>query len=77
MLLFEDDALIPDPVVARKLGVTPMTLYRRTRDPKLNFPQPVKFGPQKNARCYRKGRELNEYLAQAKRDEATEQPKAA
>lgn len=54
---FDDDALIPDPKVWKAFGVTPMTGYRWTHDPKLNFPQPVKI----RTRNFRRGRELNEF----------------
>jgi predicted DNA-binding transcriptional regulator AlpA len=51
------DQLVPDPTVCCEFGVTSMTLYRWTRDPKLGFPQPVKI----NSRCYRIRRELEEF----------------
>src|SRR5262245_13858821 len=35
------DNLIPDPVVCAEFGVTAMTLWRWTRDTKLNFPPPI------------------------------------
>ena len=35
------DKLIPDPVVCAEFGVTPMTLWRWTRDPELNFPPAI------------------------------------
>ena len=37
------DTLVPDPRVWQELGVTPMTGWRYTRDPKLNFPPPIKI----------------------------------
>src|SRR5262245_20605016 len=51
------DILVPDPQVWTEFGVTSMTLYRWTRDPKLNFPQPVKI----NGRCYRRRREIEAF----------------
>jgi hypothetical protein len=53
----EDDALIPDPEMWRKFGVSPMTGWRWTNDPKLNFPQPIKI----RTRNFRRGGELNEF----------------
>ncbi|WP_262049308.1 hypothetical protein [Bradyrhizobium sp. Bra78] len=38
------DQLVPDPLVAKEFGgVSLMTLYRWTNDPKLGFPPPVKI----------------------------------
>jgi hypothetical protein len=37
------EILVPDPVVCREFGVTPMTLYRWSHDPELNFPPAVKI----------------------------------
>jgi hypothetical protein len=37
------DQLVPDPVVWKELGVTPMTLWRYTHDPELDFPPPIKI----------------------------------
>jgi hypothetical protein len=38
------DQLVPDPIVAKEFGgVTLMTLYRWTNDPRLGFPPPVKI----------------------------------
>lgn len=38
------DELVPDPAVARELGgISLMTLWRWSRDPKLQFPQAIKI----------------------------------
>jgi predicted DNA-binding transcriptional regulator AlpA len=37
------DAHIPDPQVAKELGITLMSLWRYTHDPALNFPPPIKI----------------------------------
>jgi hypothetical protein len=37
------DELVPDPVVWRELGITPMTGWRWTHDPALEFPPAVKI----------------------------------
>ncbi len=37
------DQLIPDPVVWKELGITPMTGWRYTHDPELDFPPPIKI----------------------------------
>jgi hypothetical protein len=35
--------LIPDPLVCRRYGVCPMTLWRWDHDPRLNFPKPIRI----------------------------------
>lgn len=38
------DQLVPDPIVAKEFGgISLMTLYRWTNDPKLGFPPPIKI----------------------------------
>jgi hypothetical protein len=37
------DELVPDPVVWRELGITPMTGWRWTNDPDLDFPPQIKI----------------------------------
>lgn len=46
--------LIPDPVIARQLGVTLMTIWRWDQDPKLGFPKRIKI----KTRNYRAASEL-------------------
>lgn len=60
------DELVPDLQVQREFGITSMTLYRWTRNPKLAFPQPVKI----NTRSYRSRRELEAYKAKLLRERA-------
>jgi hypothetical protein len=51
------DQLVPDPQVWREFGITSMTGWRWTRDPKLDFPPPVKI----RNRCFRSRRQLEEF----------------
>lgn len=37
------DEHVPDPQVAKELGITLMSLWRYTHDPGLNFPPPIKI----------------------------------
>ena len=37
------DTHVPDPQVARELGITLMSLWRYTHDPALDFPPPIKI----------------------------------
>jgi hypothetical protein len=53
----EIDELVPDPRVARELGISLMGLWRRTHDPKQDFPPPVKV----RNRNYRSRRLLEAY----------------
>ena len=53
------DELVPDPQVWRELGVTSMTGWRYTRDPKLGFPPPIKI----RTRNFRSRRMLEEFKA--------------
>ncbi len=53
------DELVPDPQVWREFGVTPMTGWRWTHDPELNFPPPVKI----RNRNHRSRRLLEEFKA--------------
>jgi hypothetical protein len=46
--------LVPDPVIARQLGVTLMTIWRWSHDPQMGFPTRVKVGK----RNYRGASEL-------------------
>lgn len=54
-----DDNLVPDPVVAKELNVTTMTLWRWTNDAELGFPKPIKI----RERNYRSRRALEEFKA--------------
>jgi predicted DNA-binding transcriptional regulator AlpA len=58
--------LIPDALVAKRYGVSSMTLWRWDRDTELNFPKPVRI----RGRKYRRAEELAEFDAQrtAERD---------
>jgi predicted DNA-binding transcriptional regulator AlpA len=58
------DTLVPDPEVWRELGVTSMTGWRYTRDPKLNFPPPIKIR-NRNFRSRRMLEEFKRRLVQA------------
>lgn len=51
------DELVPDPQVWREFGISAMTGWRWTRDPDLNFPQPVKI----RNRCFRSRRAIEEF----------------
>jgi hypothetical protein len=51
------DEHVPDPQVARELGVTLMTLWRYTHDPNLGFPPPIKL----RNRNFRSRRMLEEF----------------
>lgn len=46
--------LVPDPVIAKQLGVTLMTIYRWDHSPNVGFPKAVKI----NTRNYRVASEL-------------------
>ena len=50
-----DFVLIPDPAVARRFGVTLMTLWRWDHDPEVGFPKRIKI----RTRNYRRESELN------------------
>jgi predicted DNA-binding transcriptional regulator AlpA len=52
-----DLGLIPDPEVARTLGVTLMTIYRWDHDPSMGFPKPIRL----KTRKYRSAKELTEW----------------
>jgi hypothetical protein len=39
----EHDQLVPDAVVAKELGTTVMSIWRRTNDPNDDFPAPIKI----------------------------------
>jgi hypothetical protein len=58
------DELVPDPVVWRELSITPMTGWRYTHDPKLDFPPLIKI----RRRNYRSRRQLEEFKARLLRD---------
>jgi predicted DNA-binding transcriptional regulator AlpA len=49
--------LLPDPTVARRYGISLMSLWRWTRDKKLSFPQPLKI----RERNYRSAAELDAF----------------
>jgi hypothetical protein len=51
--------LIPDSLVAKRYGVSLMTLWRWDNDPELNFPKPVYIRKRK----YRSAEELAEFDA--------------
>src|SRR4051812_10299868 len=51
------DELIPDPLVWEEFKITSMTLSRWTKDPKLNFPPPIKI----RTRNFRSRRELEKF----------------
>ena len=39
----DNDKLLPDPQVARRYSVTPMTVWRWSHDPRLGFPAAIKI----------------------------------
>jgi predicted DNA-binding transcriptional regulator AlpA len=54
------DQLVPDPIVAKEFGgITLMTLYRWTNDPKLGFPPPIKI----RTKNFRSRRALEDFKA--------------
>lgn len=54
------DQFVPDPIVAKEFGgVSLMTLYRWTNDPKLGFPPPVKI----RTKNFRSRRALEDFKA--------------
>jgi predicted DNA-binding transcriptional regulator AlpA len=61
--------LIPDALVAKRYGVSSMTLWRWDRDTELNFPKPIRI----RGRKYRRAEELAEFDAKraTERDQAT------
>jgi hypothetical protein len=58
------EELVPDPAVWREFGVTSMTGYRWSRDPKLNFPPAIKI----NGRNFRSRRSLEDFKARLLRE---------
>lgn len=60
----QPDELVPDPQVWRELGITSMTGWRYTHDPKLNFPPPIKI----RTRNFRSRRQLEAFKARLLRD---------
>jgi predicted DNA-binding transcriptional regulator AlpA len=46
-----DLGLIPDPEVARQLGVTLMTIWRWDHDPSMGFPKPIRLRTRKYRRA--------------------------
>lgn len=65
------DNLIPDPAVARRFGVTLMTLWRWDHDPELGFPKRIKI----RTRNYRRESELDAWEVRMAR-KAIARPKA-
>ena len=65
------DELVPDPAVWREFGISSMTGYRWTHDPKLNFPQAVKI----NNRCYRSRRAIEAFKERMMRQAIAERSK--
>jgi predicted DNA-binding transcriptional regulator AlpA len=64
------DQLVPDPTVAKEFGgVTLMTLYRWTNDPRLGFPPPVKI----RNKNFRSRRAIEDFKARVMR-KAISQP---
>jgi hypothetical protein len=53
------DMLVPDPVVWREFGITSMTGWRWSNDPKLGFPPPIKI----RTRCFRSRRQIEAFKA--------------
>jgi predicted DNA-binding transcriptional regulator AlpA len=51
--------LLPDSLVAKRYGVSSMTLWRWDRDSELNFPKPIRI----RGRKYRYAEELAEFDA--------------
>ena len=65
------DEWVRDPVVWREFGVTSMTLYRWTNDPKLNFPPPIKI----RTKNFRSRRALEEFKTRMMRNAMREEAK--
>jgi hypothetical protein len=63
----DHDLLVPDPVVWREFGVTPMTGWRWTHNPSLGFPPAVKI----NRRNFRSRQQLEEFKTRLLRDAMT------
>jgi hypothetical protein len=53
------DTLVADPRVCKELDITPMSLWRWTRDPELKFPPPIQI----RKRNFRSRRQLEEFKA--------------
>jgi hypothetical protein len=67
------DQLVPDPIVAKEFGgVSLMTLYRWTNDPKLGFPPPIKI----RTKNFRSRRALEEFKARMMRGAITHRQEA-
>jgi predicted DNA-binding transcriptional regulator AlpA len=63
------DQLVPDPIVAEEFGgITLMTLYRWTNDPKLGFPPPIKI----RSKNFRSRRALEDFKARMMRSAVSE-----
>ena len=56
--------LVPDPQVWKEFGVSSMTLFRWSRNPKLNFPPAVKI----NGRNFRSRRLIEDFKARLLRE---------
>jgi predicted DNA-binding transcriptional regulator AlpA len=60
----EPDSFVPDSVVAKELGITVMSLWRRTNDPDGQFPPPIKV----SGRNFRSRKQVEEYKARKLRE---------
>jgi hypothetical protein len=53
------DEFVPDPIIWKEFGITPMTGWRWTNDPDLGFPRPVKI----RNRCFRSRNQIEAFKA--------------
>jgi hypothetical protein len=65
--------LVPDPQVWRELGITSMTLWRWTHDPKLGFPPAIKI----RNRNFRSRRALEDFKCRMLRQSIAARGEAA
>jgi predicted DNA-binding transcriptional regulator AlpA len=64
----QPDQFIPDPEVWREFGITPMTGWRWSRDPRLGFPPVIKIG----RRNFRSRKQLEAFKSRLLRKAITE-----
>jgi predicted DNA-binding transcriptional regulator AlpA len=60
----KEKRLIPDPIVWKRYGVSPMTGWRWDHDPSLNFPKPHRI----RSRKYRDEAELDAFDARTRKE---------
>jgi len=67
------EILVPDPIVWREFGISPMTGYRWTHDKELDFPPPMKI----MNRNFRSRRLLEEFKSRLLRKAIKQQRESA